>query len=108
MCESFNEIENNIQNQTIIILIITVAFVVSATTGVNKGIRYLSMGNVVIAIALMVFVFIFGSSLQMIESFMTNTGNYIQNLASITFNMNSFVGVRSLLHDLSLLYMVWW
>src|SRR5699024_12859206 len=54
---SFDGIENNILTQTIIILIITVAFVVSATTGVNKGIRYLSMGNVVIAIALMVFVF---------------------------------------------------
>ncbi|HIW12761.1 MAG TPA: BCCT family transporter [Candidatus Salinicoccus stercoripullorum] len=105
---SFDGIENNILTQTIIILIITVAFVVSATTGVNKGIRYLSMGNVVIAIALMVFVFIFGSSLQMIESFMTNTGNYIQNLASMTFNMNSFVGDRSFLNDWTLFYWAWW
>ncbi|AKG75181.1 BCCT family transporter [Salinicoccus halodurans] len=105
---SFDAIDNNLVTQTIIILIITVAFIVSASTGVNKGIRYLSMGNVIIAIALMVFVFIFGSSIQMVEAFMTNTGNYLQNLVGMTFNMNSFVGDRGFLNDWTLFYWAWW
>ena len=92
----------------IVVIIITIAFIASAATGVNKGIRYLSMGNVVIAIALMIFVFVFGSSVLMIESFMTNTGNYLQNLVSMTFNMNSFVGDRGFLDSWTLFYWAWW
>src|SRR5699024_6182534 len=94
--------------QTLVIIFITIAFILSASTGVNKGIRYLSMANVVTAIALMVFVFIFCSSIQMIEAFMTNTGNYVQNLASMTFNMNSFVGDREFLNSWTLFYWAWW
>ena len=105
---SFDGIENNVWTQTIIVLIITVAFVVSASTGVNKGIRYLSIGNVIIAIALMLFVFIFGSSVQMLEAFMTNLGNYFNNIVSMTFNMNSFTGERSFLNDWTLFYWAWW
>jgi len=105
---SFDGIENNVWTQTIIVLIITVAFVVSASTGVNKGIRYLSIGNVIIAVALMVFVFIFGSSVQMIESFMTNLANYFNNIVSMTLGMNSFTGDRSFLNDWTLFYWAWW
>lgn len=105
---SFDGIENNVWTQTIIVLIITVAFMVSASTGVNKGIRYLSIGNVIIAIALMLFVFIFGSSVQMLEAFMTNLGNYLNNIVSMTFNMNSFTGERSFLNDWTLFYWAWW
>ena len=105
---SFDAIENNLLTQMIVVIIITIAFIASAATGVNKGIRYLSMGNVVIAIALMIFVFVFGSSVLMIESFMTNTGNYLQNLVSMTFNMNSFVGDRGFLDSWTLFYWAWW
>ena len=105
---SFDAIENNLFTQMIVVIIITIAFIASAATGVNKGIRYLSMSNVVIAIALMIFVFIFGSSITMIESFMTNTGNYLQNIVSMTFNMNSFVGDRGFLNDWTLFYWAWW
>ena len=105
---SFDGIENNVWTQTIIVLIITVAFVISASTGVNKGIRYLSIGNVIIAVALMVFVFIFGSSVQMIESFMTNLANYLNNIVSMTLGMNSFTGDRSFLNDWTLFYWAWW
>lgn len=105
---SFDGIENNVWTQTIIVLIITVAFGVSASTGVNKGIRYLSIGNVIIAIALMLFVFVFGSSVLMLESFMTNLGNYFNNIVSMTFNMNSFTGERSFLNDWTIFYWAWW
>src|SRR5690625_4003975 len=105
---SFDAIENNLLTQMIVVIIITIAFIASAATGVNKGIRYLSMSNVVIAIALMIFVFIFGSSITMIESFMTNTGNYLQNIFSMTFNMNSSVGDRGFCIAWTLFYWAWW
>lgn len=105
---SFDFIENNIITQMIVIILITIAFIASAATGLNKGIRYLSIGNVIVAISLMIFVFIFGSSIQMIETFMTNTGNYIQNLPSMTLGMNSFEGDRGFLDAWTLFYWAWW
>jgi glycine betaine transporter len=105
---SFDFIENTILTQMIVIVLITFGFVASAITGLNKGIRYLSIGNVITAIALMIFVFIFGSTVQMIESFLTNTGNYIQNLPSMTLGMNAFEGDRLFLDDWTLFYWAWW
>src|SRR5699024_9503492 len=101
-------VANNVWTQTIIVLLITVAFVMSASTGLHKGIRYLSVRNVIIAVALMVFVFIFGSSVQMIDSFMTNLANYLNNIVSMTLGMNSFTGDRSFLNDWTLFYWAWW
>lgn len=105
---SFDFIENNIVTQMIVVILITLAFVASAATGLNKGIRYLSIGNVIMAIALMLFVFVFGSSVQMIEAFMTNLGNYVQNLPSMTLGMNAFEGDRGFLNDWTLFYWAWW
>ncbi|QDI90731.1 BCCT family transporter [Salicibibacter halophilus] len=105
---SFEAIDNNIFTQLLVVLIITVAFVTSAVTGVNKGIRYLSWMNIVVAIGLMVFVFVLGSSVQMIDSFMTTTGNYLQNIPSMTFDMNAFTGERDFLNDWTLFYWAWW
>ncbi|MFD2831240.1 BCCT family transporter [Corticicoccus populi] len=105
---SFEGIENNILTQAIVVLIITVAFVTSAATGVNKGIRYLSITNVIIALGLMVFILITGSTLQMFESFMSTAGNYFQNLPTMTFDMNTFTGDRDFLNDWTLFYWAWW
>ncbi|SDI64163.1 BCCT family transporter [Natribacillus halophilus] len=105
---SFEGIENNFFTQMLVIVIITLLFILSAATGINRGIRYLSWTNMVIAFSLMVFVFILGSTVQMLESFMTTMGNYIQNLPSMTFNMNAFTGERDFLNDWTLFYWAWW
>ncbi|MFS0750432.1 BCCT family transporter [Oceanobacillus sp. 1P07AA] len=105
---SFDGIENNLTTNLIVILIVTILFILSATTGINKGIRYLSWINVVLAIALMAFVFVLGSSVQMIESFTTTIGNYVQNLPSMTLNMNAFTGEREFLNAWTLFYWAWW
>ncbi|MEK4304735.1 MULTISPECIES: BCCT family transporter [Oceanobacillus] len=105
---SFEGIENNIITQTIVVLVITVAFIMSAATGVNKGIRYLSISNIIIAIALMLFILVTGSTLQMFESFMSTAGNYFQNLPTMTFDMNAFTGDRGFLDDWTLFYWAWW
>ncbi len=105
---TFDGIPNNFTVNLIVIIIITALFMLSATTGINRGIRYLSWTNVVLAIGLMVFVFILGSSTQMIESFTTTLGNYLQNLPSMTFSTNAFEGNRGFLNDWTLFYWAWW
>lgn len=105
---SFEGIENSTFTTLVVIAVVTVAFILSAASGVDKGIRYLSWMNIVVAIALMIFVFLLGSSIQMIESFTTTVGNYLQNLPSMTFGMNAFTGEREFLNDWTLFYWAWW
>ncbi|MFD1360198.1 BCCT family transporter [Lentibacillus salinarum] len=105
---TFEGIPNTLTTNLIVILVITLLFMLSATTGINRGIRYLSWTNIVLAIALMLFVFILGSSVKMIESFTTTLGNYAQNLPSMTFGMNAFEGDREFLNSWTLFYWAWW
>ncbi len=105
---SFNGIENSTVTNLIVIGIVTVLFLLSAATGLDRGIRYLSWTNIVVAIVLMIFVFSLGSSVRMIETFSTTMGNYLQNLPSMTFGMNAFTGDREFLNDWTLFYWAWW
>ncbi|TMN23446.1 BCCT family transporter [Lentibacillus cibarius] len=105
---TFEGIPNTLTTNLIVILVITILFMLSATTGINRGIRYLSWTNIVLAVALMLFVFVLGSSVRMIESFTTTMGNYLQNLPTMTFSMNAFTGDREFLNSWTLFYWAWW
>ncbi|TRM12261.1 BCCT family transporter [Lentibacillus cibarius] len=105
---TFEGIPNTLTTNLIVILVITILFMLSATTGINRGIRYLSWTNIVLAVALMLFVFVLGSSVRMIESFTTTMGNYLQNLPTMTFSMNAFTGEREFLNSWTLFYWAWW
>ncbi|SFD83520.1 glycine betaine transporter [Lentibacillus persicus] len=105
---TFGGIPNNLTTNLIVISVITLLFMLSATTGINRGIRYLSWTNIVLAISLMLFVFVLGSSVKMVESFTTTLGNYIQNLPTMTFGMNAFEGDRGFLNSWTLFYWAWW
>ena len=105
---AFNGIENTTLTQLVVILIVTVIFIASAISGLNRGIRILSWGNIIIAVALMLLVFLFGSSIKMIETFMSMMGSYIQKLPELTFNMHTFTENRQFLDDYTLFYWAWW
>ncbi len=105
---TFEGIPNTLTTNLIVIFVITVLFMLSASTGINRGIRYLSWTNIVLAVALMLFVFILGNSVRMVEAFTTTVGNYLQNLPSMTLGMNTFTGDRSFLNDWTLFYWAWW
>src|SRR5699024_1431625 len=105
---TFEGIPNTLTTNLIVILIVTILFLLSATTGINRGIRYLSWANIVLAVGLMLFVFILGSSVKMIDSFTTTMGNYLQNLPTMTFSMNAFTGDREFLDAWTLFYWAWW
>ncbi|WP_245544991.1 BCCT family transporter [Lentibacillus jeotgali] len=105
---TFEGIPNNLITNLIVIFVITILFMLSASTGINRGIRYLSWTNIVLAVALMLFVFILGNSVRMVESFTTTMGNYMQNLPNMTLGMNTFTGDREFLNSWTLFYWAWW
>src|SRR5690625_7730723 len=68
---TFEGFSDTLTMNFVVILVVTVLFILSTTTGVDRGIRYLSWFNVVLVFALLLYVFIFGSNSQMLDFFTT-------------------------------------
>lgn len=91
----------------IIVIIITLMFIISTVSGLDKGIKNLSNINVVIAIILMLLTFIFGPSLKILNSFTNCIGQYIQNLVGESFRISAF-GDNSWINGWRIFYWAWW
>ncbi|OZU90457.1 glycine/betaine ABC transporter permease [Virgibacillus indicus] len=102
-------IEQTIMLELVIIAIVTVLFMTSAMTGLNKGIKYLSNANLVLAISLMLFLLILGPT-GYIMNFFTNTlGSYIQNLPSMSLRMTPFNEDNAgWINGWTIFYWAWW
>ncbi len=78
-------VENNVTLWVILIAIITLFATISVFLGLDKGIRRLSNFNLSLAGILLLFVFIAGPTLLLINSLMVNIGTYVQNVVEVTF-----------------------
>src|SRR5699024_8357305 len=78
-------LENPTTLQVIIVLAITAVAVTSVMLGIEKGIRYLSLINLWIAFALMLFAFFFGPTRTLLHSVATGISSYIQRLPRMSF-----------------------
>jgi glycine betaine transporter len=95
--------------QMIIIGVVTVLFIMSAWSGLNKGIKYLSNTNMVLAIALLILVLILGPTLLILNMFTETFGNYFQNLISLSFQSAPLDAEnRSWLNMWTIFYWAWW
>nr|WP_035185910.1 BCCT family transporter [Alteribacter aurantiacus] len=83
-------IPNTGMTNFIIIAIVTVLFIFSAATGVNKGIRILSIINLTIAAILLIFVIAMGPTLFIAESIVTTIGGYLANVAQMSLDLDPF------------------
>ncbi|WP_240377998.1 BCCT family transporter [Bacillus piscicola] len=84
-------ISNTPVNQIIVILILTVMFILSASTGIERGIKWLSNINIVIALLIMVLIFVLGPTRSIFEIFVSGTGDYLQNFLGMSFHLEPFL-----------------
>ncbi|MDN7243198.1 BCCT family transporter [Planococcus sp. N028] len=102
-------IEQNYINQMIIIVVVTILFILSAWSGLNKGIKYLSNINMALALALMVLVLILGPTLLILNMYTETFGAYVQNLISLSFRTAPLDDQnRSWLNGWTIFYWAWW
>ncbi|WP_175989335.1 BCCT family transporter [Bacillus sp. Marseille-Q1617] len=102
-------IPNNFTVQFIIIAIVTVLFMISAWSGLSKGIKYLSNTNMVLAIGLFVLVFFIGPTLLILNMFTDTIGAYIQNIAAMSFRIAPLNAEhRSWINGWTIFYWAWW
>lgn len=98
---------NSISNQLLIILVVTVLFLISASTGLDKGIKYLSNLNLGFASLLLLFVVVMGPTFFIIEALTTTIGSYLGNLIPMSFRMTPFTQ-RTFVGAWTVFYWAWW
>ncbi len=92
-----------------IITVLTVAFVLSAVSGVAKGIQWLSNINMVLAIALAAFVFVLGPTVFILNLVPTSIGSFVQDLPMMAARTGAEGSETSAwLQSWTIFYWAWW
>jgi len=73
----------------IIVAIVTGLFTLSAVTGINKGIKWLSNINMFLAFTLLIFFLFAGPTRYLLNMFTETLGQYIQNILWLSFFMDT-------------------
>ena len=100
-------IEVSVLVQVILIIVITLVATGSVVAGLDKGIRRLSELNMLMAVMLLAFVLVAGPTVHLLQAFVQNTGMYVSNLFSMTFNLYAYEPT-SWLGGWTLFYWGWW
>ena len=93
--------------QSLIIVVTTVLFVTSALSGVERGIKWLSSANLVLASALALAVLLLGPTIALIDTFTTTLGAYLSDLVRMSLRMTPF-RESSWVGDWTIFYWAWW
>ncbi|WP_373569170.1 BCCT family transporter [Streptomyces alfalfae] len=93
-----------------IIAVLTVAFVVSAVSGVEKGIQWLSNINMVLAVILALFVFVAGPTVLVLDLLPTSVFSYLGDLPELAARTEASggEGVADWLAGWTVFYWAWW
>lgn len=95
--------------QFIIIFIVTILFILSAWTGISKGIKYLSNSNIALAVLLLILVLVTGPTVFLLNTFVETLGAYIQNLPGMSLRTAPLdAGSREWINDWTIFYWAWW
>ncbi|MEB8124449.1 BCCT family transporter [Staphylococcus succinus] len=102
-------VPNNVWVQAIIIIVVTILFLMSAWSGLSKGIQYLSNLNITLGAILMIAVLIIGPTILILNMMTSSTGSLLNS-----FLLNSFDTAaqnpqkREWMSSWTLYYWGWW
>jgi len=91
-----------------LIIGISIIATLSVFSGLDKGVKRLSELNLFLAVLLMVFVLLFGSTVELLQSFVQNTGVYFSDIVGKTFNMYAYDQKSEWIGGWTLFYWGWW
>jgi glycine betaine transporter len=102
-------VPNNFTIQLMIMASVTVLFILSASTGLKKGISFLSNANLVLAVILLFAILFLGPTGFVLELFTTTLGSYVQNLPSMGLRLTPFNKEQATwIKDWTIFYWAWW
>lgn len=105
--EVFNVLPTD--NVSLMILgLMTTMFLISASTGLDKGIKILSNINMVIAISILMLIILAGPTRFIMEIFITSIGDYFSQLPSMSFKLYPYKDLSGWTSGWTLTYLIWW
>lgn len=95
--------------QIIIVLVIMTISVLSATSGLDKGVKLLSQVNIIASLVFMVFILLAGPTVFLLGSFSEGIGYYINRFFDLTFNTHAYdPSSQPWFFGWTVLYWAWW
>ncbi|NJQ06667.1 BCCT family transporter [Streptomyces lonarensis] len=77
---------------SVIVIAITIIATLSVVSGLDKGVKYLSNVNAVLAAGILLFILIAGATTVLLTDFFQNIGVYLQNFAGLSLDTGSWQG----------------
>src|SRR5690554_1014947 len=93
--------------QVVLIIVATGLATLSVVSGLDKGVRRLSEINLLLAVALMLFVLVLGPTAFLLKSYIQNTGSYLSDIVYKTFNLYAYEPT-DWIGGWTLFYWGWW
>jgi choline/carnitine/betaine transport len=101
------DIEDTSTLHVVVIVALTAAFVVSAFSGIHRGVKWLSTANVLLALVLMVFVFVVGPTVYVLGVLPASVGSYLNDLLTLATRTGTFGG-DAWMGQWTIFYWAWW
>ena len=99
---------NSLLVAMILLGILFIAYMTSAATSLDKGIKWLSNINMTLAILLLLFIVVVGPTEFLLRSFVTAVGDYASSLPSMSLCLYPYQDLGGWLESWTLIYFVWW
>jgi len=90
-----------------VIVFLTLCFVLSAVSGIDRGIKYLSNANAAAAALLVFFLFVVGPTVFILGTFTNSMGDYLTQLPGMSFATGVFGGA-DWINGWTIFYWAWW
>lgn len=102
-------IEITLTIQAVFMFAVLIAYIVSTATGLNKGIKYLSLANVYVGIALCIFVLIVGPTTFILNNFTEQVGLSFTEFVTLNFFTDAgSIEQDKWIHWWPVFYWLWW
>src|SRR5690606_6473792 len=100
------DIEAGFGLQLAVIVTMWIAYTLSSTTGLRRGIPWLSNLNLGLCVVLLVYVFIAGPTVFILNTFVLALGDYVTNFVQYSLRLTPYVG-GTWVRDWTIFYWAW-
>ena len=93
--------------EIIITIVLAIIFMISATTGLHRGVKFLSNLNIFIAFGLTVFVVILGPTTVIFKAFVTGIGDYLSHFIEYSLRLDPYQIKQNWVEKWTVFYWAW-
>ncbi|MFB4169894.1 BCCT family transporter [Virgibacillus sp. JSM 102003] len=104
--KSVFDVPNSIWVQMAIAGVMLVTYLISSSTGLNKGIKWLSNLNLALCLVLLAFVFAVGPTVFILNTFVLGLGDYITNFVRYSLRLTPYSG-ETWIREWTVFYWAW-